>query len=563
MTDLTRQAFEFHRGLESPVAFARREWKAIAFFGGGFCLVMAAAVLWLDPAFFYPRLQTDTLLYYLKAKSLVETGSTSARLAINLKPYAYTAMPGVLRAPFIVAFSNFVDQWRGMQLFNIPILASVAVMSAYIFSWSLPKQFHWMAIGFAFAFLGLSPVWIANIFSPLVDAPYAAFSLLALLVSMRLLCDERPLRTRSGLMAAYGALFVLVFLLRFTGPVLLVFAGTLAYGRWHNQPIKASTRRLLIIGPTVAIVLLVGFNFQAIFGRFMIELFSLGIVGDKLGMLVNLFGLAIPNQIVPDFYLGFSEPPVVDTFYTQFAHTPTDALWTAAGFAISAVVVSGMWKSRTKFLPEILYVLSPLAVLTLMLPSTPRYLMSYQPFLWLFFFEGARSLYRRIAPPGPVGARTRAVASGAGIAVILLIGALRWYRVAGTGADRSLAISLVQAPQYISEVSKTFRSLRTFVETLPKDSTLLIGSRGEAGRWTAISNRLYYQPDSALTSIVSQKEVYLLLECGTLEVCQAFPEWKNRMLDRLCTYGEFSYDSVFAVRSKWARAEVLRLRPAT
>ena len=68
-------------------------------------------------------------------------------------------------------------------------------------------------------------------------------------------------------------------------------------------------------------------------------------------------------------------------------------------------------------------------------------------------------------------------------------------------------------------------------------------------------------PDSALTSVAGKKEVYLLLECGTLEVCQAFPEWKNRALTSFACYGEFQYDSVFAVRSKWSRAEVLRVRP--
>lgn len=562
MSDLAKQSFEFHRELESPIAFIRREWKSVAFFGGGFCLVMAAVVLWLDPAFFYPRLQTDTLLYYLKAKSLVETGSTSARLAINLPPYAYTAMPGVLRAPFIAVFRDFDDQWRGMQLLNIPILASVAVMSAYIFSWVVPRRFHWLTVGFAFAFTALSPVWIANVFSPLVDAPYAAFSLLALLLSVRILCDARPLGSMKGSIALYATLFILVFLLRFTGPVLLVFAGTLAYGRWHDQEMSPSTRRILTIGPIVAIVLLVGFNFQAIFGRFLIELASLLFRGDKLGMMVNLFGLAIPDQILPSFHLGFSEPPVVDTFYTQFTHTAKDAVWTVVGFAISAVVVFGMWKSRAKFLPEILYILAPLAILTLMLPSTPRYLMSYQAFLWLFFYEGARILYRKVVP-GQLSRRARYIAVATGTAVVVIAGGLRWYRVAGTGADRSLAVSLVQAPQYISEVSTTFRSLRQFVETLPKDSTLLIGARGEVGRWTGISNRLYYQPDSALVSVARNKDVYLLLECGTLEVCQAFPEWKNRALDRLCMFGEFQYDSVFAVRSRWARAEVLRVRPST
>lgn len=563
MTGLAKQSFEFHRGLESPVVFVRREWKAIAFFGGGFCLVMAALVLWVDPAFFYPRLQTDTLLYYLKAKSLVETGSTSARLAINLPPYAYTAMPGVMRAPFVAMFKDFDDQWRGMQLLNIPILAGVTVMSAYIYSWSVPRRFHWLAIGFAFLFTALSPVWVANVFSPLVDGPYAAFSLIAVLLSIRIVCDERPLSGKSGLLAVYGVVFMLVFLLRFTGPVLFVFAGALAYGRWQNRPVSVLTRRMLIIGPIVAVALLVGFNFQAIFGRFFIELASLLVSGDKLGMMVNLLGLAIPDQIVPSFHLGFSEPPVVDTFYTQFAHTTSDALWTLLGFAISGVVVLGIWKSRAKFLPEILYVLAPLAVLTLMLPSTPRYLMSYQPFLWLFFYEGATILYRKAVPSGSLSARARYIAIAGGAAVVLVAGGLRWYRVAGTGASRSLAVSFVQAPEYVSQVSTTFRSLRRFVETLPKDSTLLIGARGEVGRWTAISNRLYYQPDSALVAVAGKKEVYLLLECGTLEACQAFPEWKNRMLDRLCMFGEFQYDSVFAVRSKWARAEVLRVRPST
>lgn len=563
MTSLANQSFEFHRARESPVTFIRREWKSIAFFGGGFCLLMAAAVLWVDPAFFYPRLQADTLLYFLKAKSLVETGTTSARFAINLHPYAYTAMPGVLRAPFIAMFTDFDDQWHAMQLLNIPILASVALMSAYIFSWVVPTRFHWLTVGFAFIFTALSPVWIANIFSPLVDAPYAAFSLLALLLSVKILCDARSPGSMTGLIALYSALFVFVFSLRFTGPVLLVFAGALAYGRWHDQEISPSTKRILTIGPVVGVIALIGLNFQAIFGRFLIELVSLLIVGDKLGMIVNLFGLAIPDQILPSFHLGFSEPPVVDTFYTQFTHTAKDAIWTVLGFSISAVVVFGMWKSRAKFLPEILYIAAPLAVLTLMLPSTPRYLMSYQAFLWLFFYEGVRIVYRKVVPSGSLSRRARYIAVAAATAVFMTAGGLRWYRVAGTGADRSLAVSLVQAPQYISDVSTTFRSLRKFVETLPRESTLLIGSRGAVGRWTGISNRLYYQPDSALVTVAGKKDVYLLIECGTLEVCQAFPEWKNRALDRLCMFGEFQYDSVFAVRSKWARAEVLRVRPST
>ncbi|MEP6506683.1 MAG: hypothetical protein ABJC63_00545 [Gemmatimonadales bacterium] len=542
--------------------FLRREWKSIALFGGGFSLLMAAAVLWLDPAFFYPRLSTDPLLYYLKAKSFLETGSTAARVAVNVPPFAYAAMPGVLRAPLIYAFTDFDNQWRAIQLTNIPIIASVALMSAYIFSWTLPRRWHWLAIAFAFAFTAISPVWIANVFSLLADAPYAACSLLALIISTQVLCDERPVSDRRWLIAVYVILVGVTFLLRFTGPVLLVFAAGLAKGRWTQRSLSQKKRRRLIGGPIAGVIVLVALNAQAIFGRYIRDSLSFAVSGDKQGMLLNLFGLAIPDQILPDFHLGFSAPPIIDQFYGEFAHTRGDAVWTALGLVVSAIVVYGMWRSRDRFLPEILYVLAPLTVLTLMMPSTPRYLMSYQPFFWIFFYQGARALFRRYVTSAEPTRSTRLVGVAVASAVVIVVAGLRWNRVAGTGTDRGASVSASYAEAYFRGISTTFRSVREFLETLPRDRTLLIGSRSDTGRWSAIAGRSYYLPDSSLHSLASIKEVYLIVECGTLEYCQAFPEWKNRMQDELCTYGEFTYEQVFAVRSKWARAEVFRIRPA-
>ena len=56
-------SYQFHRELESPAAFIRREWQALAVFGGGFVAVLLLGVLAVDPAYFYPRLSTDPLLY--------------------------------------------------------------------------------------------------------------------------------------------------------------------------------------------------------------------------------------------------------------------------------------------------------------------------------------------------------------------------------------------------------------------------------------------------------------------------------------------------------------------
>ena len=563
MSDLTRSSFEFHCGLESPYTFCRREWKALAFFGGGFCLVMVAAVLWLDPAFFYPRLQFDPLLYYLKAKALIETGSTAARVGVNVPPFAYAAMPGVLRAPILLVFSDFDTQWRAIQLLNIPLVAGVALMSAYILSWTQPAKRHWLVIGFAFVFTALSPLWIANVFSVLADAPYAAFSLFALLVSIKVLCDPRPLRQMAGWVALFLIVFAIAFMLRFTAPVILVFAATLARGRWHSRAFSPRARRALIFAPVALIFLLVILNFEAIFVRYLREPIIFGLFGEKLGMFLNLFGMAIPDQIMPDFHLGFSQPPIIDIFYAEFAHTPMDALWTLLGVAISATVVIGLWRSRQRFLPEILYLLTPMLVLGLMMPSTPRYLMSYQPFFWVFFLEGSSYLRHRFIPVISLSKRSRVLVAASAVVVLAAAGGLRLSRMAGTGAARSFAVSAAQTPEYVHEVSRTFRSLRGFLDGLPRDKTLLVGQVGQAGQWTAISRQSYYMPDSALESVAGQKEVYLVVQCGTLEYCQSFPEWKNRLQETLCTYGEFSYDSVFAVQSKWARAEVFRVKPAT
>jgi hypothetical protein len=560
--DLTKSSYAFHCGLEPPLSFFRREWKAIAIFGGLFCLIMLAGVILIDPAFYYPRLQTDPLLYYLKARSLIETGSTAARTAVNAQPFPYAAMPGVLRAPILMAFSEFDAQWRAIQVVNIPIVASVALMSAYIVSWALPARRHWMAIAFAFAFALLSPMWITNVYSPLADAPYAAFSLLAVLISIHVICT-RPLRKSPVLIALFCVLFVVVFLLRFTGPVLLVFVATLASGRRNISALSPRARRWLILVPLALIVLLVLLNFQAIFDRYFREAVMFAIRGDKSGMFLNLFGVALPDQIVPDFHLALSQPPVVRNFQGEFATSRADALWTTLGLLLSATTLFGLWRSRSRFLPEILYVLAPLPVLVVLMPSTSRYLMSYQPFIWVFFYDGASELWRRIAPVISMPLRSRLIVAACAAIVAASVGALRWYRVAGTGADRSYAVSMDRAPAYVNGVSSTFRSLRVYLESLPRDRTLLIGSPGTTGRWKVISDRSYYLPDSALPSVVANKDIYLVVECGTLEYCQSFSELKNRMQDRLCTFGEFSYDSVFAARTKWARAEVYRIRPAT
>ncbi len=562
--DLTKSSYDFHCGLESPLEFFRREWKAIAIFGGGFCLLMLAGIILVDPAFYYPRLQTDPLLYYLKAKSLVETGTTAARLATNSRPFAYAAMAGVLRAPALLAFRDFDDQWRAMQLLNIPIVAGVALMSAYIVSWTQPVRRHWMAIAFAFGFTAISPIWLTNVYMPLADAPYAAFSLLGLLVAIHVLCRKIS-RDSVGWTLLFIILFVVVFLLRFTGPVMLVFFAALAWGRWQGRDLTPAQKRTLIALPIALLgllALLVSLNTQAIFGKYLHEPFVFARYAEKSSLIFNLLGVALPDQIIPDFHLGFSAPPLVGLLRGEFGRTAFDRVLTTTGIGMSATIALGMWRLRSRILPEILYVLAPLPVLALMMPSTSRYFISYQAFFWLMFIEGITAIAMHVSSLMPRKRRSRSIVGVSVLLAVIVAGALRWSRVAGTAAERSFAISMQAAPRYEREVSRTFRSLRNFLATLPKDQTLLIGTSGTVGRWNAIGDHSYYSPDSALLSVSATKRVYLVVECGTRDFCQLFSETKNHIQDNLCRFGEFNYARVFAVSSDWARAEVFLVTPA-
>jgi hypothetical protein len=520
---------------------------------------MTAAVLLIDPAFFYPRLQTDPLNYWLKAKSLVEDGTTSARWAVNIRPFAYAAMPGVIRAPLLMMFNGFDAQLRAIQLVNIPIVALVALVSAYIFSWSLPPSRHPLAIGFAFLFTLFNPVWVANIFLPLVDAPFALFTLIGIVLSVRLFAAPVT-RGRAVLVTAYILSLAIAFPMRFTAPLVLVFALTLVTGK-SEAPLTRHPR-LIALGAVAAILLalLVALNADAIFGRYFKEISAFVIKGDKVGMFLNVTAAAIPSQIIPTFMQGFLYVPIYEYFHADFFGKPMQAAWTIVGLCLSTVAVIGMWQSRRRFLPEILYLLAGLPILGLMMPSTSRYLKSYQGFIWIFFFSGAAWIYARNRHRLPAFVRTRTFAIAAAASLALMVVGIRSWRMIGTASEKKFAVGVTRAPDYVTDVATTFRGLRSFIETLPADRTLLISDRGSMGRWKVISGRDYYYPDSTIASIARSKDVYLVVECGTMEGCQIWNEWRRNQESRIDKFGEFTFDSVYAISRPRARAEVYRIR---
>jgi hypothetical protein len=520
--------------------------------------LMLAILLSLDPAFFYPRIETDQLLYLLKAKALVETGSTKAFNVVNAPPFAYAAMPGVLRAPFMLAFDDFDQQLRGMQVMNVAIVAMTAIMSACVLSWALPKQLHKAAIVFSFAFVVLSPDWLTNTFVPLADAPYAMLTLACLLIAVSVMTSGKPVTSHVPGIAAFATLFAIAFMVRFTAPVLFVAVALLARGRWKNAQLSQRARRLVIGIPLGALLLLVVLNAQAIFGKYITEPFHYIIFADKTGIGLNLFGASIPSQIVPVFNLGFQLTPPSDDLRPAFGTTPRDAVWTALGLLISGIAALGLVRASRRFLPEIAYFLVVLPVLGVMIPSTTRYLMSYQPIIWICFASGisflAEPVSKRLSAK-----QVRILAAAGALAGIAGLVGLRTATTARTAAGAAAASPLERPVQYAAEVASTFRRLREFVEGLPADRALLVSVGAEAGRWYVISGRRSYLPDSTMTETLQDKDLYSILSCGTPVGCEGFDRWQGMRATRLRAFGDFEYEKVFEYRTGSARAEVHRI----
>jgi hypothetical protein len=553
-------SYEFHKTIESPIRFIRREWRALAFFGGGFVVILLLGVFTVSPAYFYPRIRTDTLLYYLKALAFVETGHTTARAAINIRPFHYQAMPGILRSPLMFAFHDFDSRLRAIQLFNIALVGLTTTLYAYILSWALPRKWHWLGIGFAFGFALLSPEWVANVFEMLADAPYAFFSILCVIMIGRILTSSDSIRGHAFAIACALVFFVIAFLTRFTAPVIIVYALVLAAGRTREHGVSRRTAVVAGIGVVVVVGILVGMNWETISSRYLSDMSGYLQKVNKPGMLINLFAIALPSQIIPDLSLGLSQFPLAGKFAVNLGSTPRDVLILTLGVCISCVTLWGMWRSRKQFAPEILYTIAVLPVFALMIQSTSRYLMAYQPFLWIFFYTGVAALMQPVAVRVVRWPRSAFI----GLGLLFLTGAgLALLRVKKKmfGDHAASSVSFGETRSYAPEIASTFQSLRAFLETLPRQRSLLIGGRGTYGRWKVISGLDYYIPDSTLSSAVATRDVYVVLECGTYDACSALEKWDSTLRDYLSTRGSFRLDPVFSRAHEHAKAKVYRLLP--
>jgi hypothetical protein len=524
---------------------------------------MLAAILSVDPAYYYPRLITDQLLYYLKALAFVHEGTTEARVAVNAGPFNYAAGPGLLRAPWIAIFPAFDDQLRAIQLTNVLIAIALALIFAYVASWVLPRKTHAAVVAFSFASLVLNPVWVANVLSPLADLPYAAASLGAVVVLTRLIAGSPEERASVWRKALFAVLFAIAFVCRFTAPVILVY-GWFLYRSHHSTGSGGHSRRTVAGAAAGALALLLAtivFRPRVVAYYLVLPFIFLWRSGIP-DMMANLVTLAVPYQLIPGLDLMFEHPPLARMYDPVFATTPFDTVLTAIGVGITTITATGMFILRRQMRPAIALVLLPLPVLAAIIPSTARYLLSYQPFYWIFMYAGAVELAARVAPRFQW---TRHAIIAVAVSVCIVGAALiyvRSERFLDGGKVRISNVSLGETRRGAADVAQTYRSLRRFLETLPRGETLLIGTQGNMGQWKAIAGIDYYNLDSALVDVSRTKRVYLVLACPTPATCTSLNGADERERKKLLTFGSVDFVPVFNAANEYSAARVYLVKAA-
>ena len=544
----------------SPGEFLRSQRLPLLVCSALFTAVMLAAVFSVDPAYNYPRLITDQLLYYMKAISFVADGNTTAQTAINAKPFIYAATPGLLRAPFIAAFSEFDDQLRAIQVSNIALAIILGGMSAYIVSWVLPRRLHWIGVCFSFATLLLNPVWVTNILSPLADLPYAVASLGGLIVLNRMALGAEADRRSLALKILFAFLFIVAFGCRYTAPVLFLYGWVLFRQQRAGRGIDGASVRYVLLGVGL-LALLVAMDIHTIVSGYLWQPFQFLINSNKSGIVLNTLAVAVPSQIIPGLILLYREPPA-SLYRPVFGTNPADMVLVVAGLLITALVVYGMWRGRRSFKAEILYVAMPLPLIASMIPSTARYLLSYQPLIWLFLYLGISHLALSSVPSRrwltgltTAGVVFCCVAAGA----VLYI---RSSRITGSAKVTISSFSLGESRRHAPEVATTYRSLRDFLESRPRERSLVLGDRATTGQWKVIAGIDYYEPDSALAKIARARDLYMVMSCQSAVQCSGFDGAVKRREDRILDYGAFEFDNVFATRNDYSAAIVYRVRVA-
>lgn len=519
------------------------DWRLIFAAAAALTAMYVAALLLIDPDFFLSLLHNDQLKYFLKAARFAETAHTDARLAVNLPPFHYVSLPGVLLAPALWASSDFSVQLRLMQLTNAVGLAACFVLGAGVVAARVAPSRRVLVVAVLACCTLVNRLWFKEVSLPNATIPFMFGSFGATLAAWAAV-RGRGRRERAAWWGLFAVGAVMSFSIKFTAVSLLGYAAVLLAGQ------ALTARRLDRLGVVMILALAMAMGVVSWASWDTIQHYvsagqgRLAATSPK-DWLLYLVAVALPNTLLPGFLGLYAVDPLPEATRFVWMTNPRDGGLVATGLFISAAVLVGAWRLRKTMLPEALLVASILPVIAGIASSAPRYLLPYAPWIWILAITAAKPV---------AGLSERSLGWWvqrtllAAFATLLL--AAGWFALSHEKSVRSTtAGTLTGLRSHVEDVTDTYRALRVSLSLLPRDSTELLLFGGNLGVWGPVLGLSSYAPDERLRLRVQQKQMYLIAVCELRVGCRSLDLAVGRLREGLDKYGPFVY-TPFAVLAR-------------
>lgn len=542
----------YHAAAERFGTFLSRGRRPLLAVAAVFCTAYTSLLWSVDTTFFYPKVRGDALVYYLVADAAVDHRPLTPSLAENLPAQRYVVLPGLLRAPLFAFSTDFDVRLRLIQVANVIVLTLVGVLSAYFLSVASGGRWLGLCVAIPFTFLLTDSGWQQQAYLPLGDGMFALFILGALALLPALSREDVKRWRLPVVLVGYLALTTLAFLTKVTG-LLLLLSGITLLGR--RRSMRGWARVPLVLFVVVALGLLyaerdtVAFYIAAGMARMRLS--------HPSDWVLNLVGVAVPSQFVPNFANLYGRPPLEGTTFVG-ATSLRDAAALVLGCVLTSAVVWGGWRSRHALGPEVLLVLITIPILAPIVGATLRYLQAYQTVLWGLLLHGWHSTvgWRR-TPHGPRLHRIPLLVLVLGLGVGLA--QMRLNR-----AERELHVGPKGLLEAATGISSVYADLRQYLGSLPQERVRLVAPDGDLGRWKVLAGLEYHVADASLPAVARRYDVYAVWDCvDRAGQCHTLEAWLAHLNGALRPLGDFRIEPVFERSGRFARTAVFRVLPAS
>ena len=554
VTRLLVSAYEWHEDHGPLDGLRPADWQALLVAAAIVTTFYVAALLAIDSDYFL-SFGGDPLKYFLKAARFAATGRTDARLALNLAPFRYVSLPGVLLAPVLWASSDFAVQLRLVQLINAVGFATCFVLGSSIAAARVAPARRTVVVAALAACTLVNRIWFWEVSLPNATIPFMLGSFGATLAAWA------AMRARGhGVRAVWWCLFavgaLMSFAIKFTAASLLGYAALLLAGR------ALAGRRLDRFGVALLLLSAMGMGAMAWNGWDTIQYYASAGQERLAATSPEDWGLyfgavALPNTVLPEYRALFAVNPLPQATRFVWMTSTWDVALVAAGLVVSSVILLGAWRLRRAMLPEGLLVASVLPFIAPVATSTPRYLLPYAPWVWIFALAGARPAVNRLEAWLGWKARGTLVALSAG--VLLAVG---WIALRHSKSVRSTPMGAFAGLRAnLRDVTDTYRAARMTLEALPRDRSELLLA-GQNYGWGPVLGLSSYAPDDRLRLRIQHKEMYLMVVCEPRAGCKSLESAVHRECVALDRYGPFTYVPLTVHRRPLAALGVYRVLAA-